>query len=204
MVGVTCVVAVAIAVAWAPAAQARPHLCKWAAGGGASLELEGGCHEKASRPTVHTTPLGSWTSVLYTAKWGVASVSDGPHHLLGVSLGHATGSSAVLEYLRKRIRSNILTHVGGDLVAASKGVLAGWSAETVACNNPPTGDCTLSNFQGLKGNWYLAVNVVGAPPGDPTAEEEPPSEHDEANDKAQEELLKGPTVGVGMAVLGGV
>ncbi len=200
--GLMCVSAAAAAL-WAPAALAvRPQLCKWAAGSAATLELEGGCHEAHARPRTHSSPLGSVTSAFYTAKWGVPPVGSGPHHLLSVSLVHLTGSSAAIAYVRKRARLKIL---GNGLVVASKGVIASWSHETVSCKNPPTGDCTTSDFEGLKGTWEVIVNVVGAPPGSPgAAEEESSSGEDTAQDIAQEELLRGPTVGVGMAILGGV
>jgi hypothetical protein len=200
--GAMCVSAAAAAL-WAPAALAvRPQLCKWAAGSGSTLELEGGCHESHARPKTHSTPLGTVTSSQYTAKWGVATVDPGPHHLLGISLVHLTGSNAAIAYVKKRARLKIL---GNGLVVASKGVIASWSHVTVSCKNPPTGDCTNSDFEGLKGTWEVIVNVVGAPPGSPgAAEEENPTGEDDAQDLAQEELLKGPTVGVGMAILGGV
>jgi hypothetical protein len=200
--GVMCVSAAAGAL-WAPAALAvKPHLCKWAAGSASTLELEGGCHEGHARPKNHSTPLGSVTSSLYTAKWGVATVDSEPHHLLSISLAHLTGSSAAIAYVKSRARLKIINN---GLVVNSKGVTASWSHDTSSCKNPPTGDCTNSDFEGLKGAWEVIVNVVGAPPGSPgAAEEESPTGVDDAQDLAQEEVLRGPTVGVGMAILGGV
>lgn len=178
-----------------------PHLCAWAMGGEASLELEGGCHERQGHPKTVQTPHGSATTELDTAKWGVPKLDPGPQHLLSVAVSHVTGSSAVVAYFRTRERARVLAR--GQLVMSSKSVIASWSGETSSCKNPPTGDCTSDAFESLKGSWGVLVNVVGAPPGSPgAAEEESPTGEDDAQDLAQEELLKPATVGIGLAVTG--
>ena len=145
---------------------------------------------------------GSVTSSLYTAKWGTPKLELVPQHLLSIGLFHVTGAPAAVAYLKKRARAKVLSE---GILVANKAVFASWSGETASCKNPPTGDCTVSNVEGLKGTWEVVVGVDGAPPGSPgAAEEENPTGQDDAQDLAQEELLKGPAVGVAMAVLGGV
>ena len=177
-----------------------PHLCTWVMGGAVSLELEGGCHETHGHPKTVSTPLGSSTTELYTAKWGEPKLDLVPQHILSVAAFHVTGSSAVIAYLQKQARAKVLS--GGILVTSTKSVIASWSGETSSCKNPPTGDCTSSTFQSLKGTWEVLVNVDGAPPGSPGASEEESSNGDDAQDLAQEELLKPATVAVGLAVTG--
>jgi hypothetical protein len=51
----------------------------------------------------------------------------------------------------------------------------------------------------------VVLGTVGAPPGSPSATEvKDESNGDDAEDLAQEELMKGATVGVGMAITGHV
>ena len=107
----------------------------------------------------------------------------------------------MISFFQKRERGKVLAN--RILVANSKGVLATWAGDTFSCKTPPTGDCTTTEFEATKGNWGVVLTDAGAPPGSPGAEEEDSGE-DDAQDLAQEELLKGPTVGIGMAVIGKV
>lgn len=210
LVGASCAVA-ALATLGAPAAWAgkKPvpktafvlHLCAWAAPGAATLELEGGCHEgRVHLKTVHT-PLGSATTTVYTAKRGKATLELVPQHTLSVTVFHLTGSPAAVAFLKKEARAKVISE--GLPVASAKTVVASWSGDTSSCKNPPTGDCTQSNMEALKGSWEVLVGVDGAPPGSPGAAEEV-AEDDEPQDRAQEELLKPATVGIGLAVIGKV
>lgn len=214
LVGATCILA-AVALGAPTPGLAKPapkkghkvvpavHLCAWisASGAGGTLELEGSCKEGHGHPKTVHTPLGSYTSTLYTAKWGVANLSLLPQHVVSALLAHVTGSSAVVAYVKKKERAKVLSN--GAPVVASKTVLATWAGETASCKNPPTGDCTTNEFEAVKGNWEMIVVADGAPPGSPGAEEESSGE-DDAQDLAQEELLKGPTVGIGTAIVGKV
>jgi len=187
----------AAAALWAPAV-AVVHLCAWMGAGGAlSLELEGGCHETHGTPKTRHTPLGSGTSTFYTARWGVTNLQLLPEHVVSVGVAHVTGSSAVLALVKKEERAKVLEN--GVLVANSNGVLATEAGDTYSCQNPPTGDCTKTEFESVKGNWGVVLGVVGAPPGSPGAQEENSGE-DDPQDLAQEESLKGPTVGLGLAI----
>jgi hypothetical protein len=213
--GVVC--ALVAAALWAPAAGfAKPapkkghkvaptlHLCAWMiAAGAGSLELEGSCRETHGHPKTFHTPLGSYTSTLYTASWRAEhpTLELVPHHMLSVGVAHVTGSSAVISYFQKHERAKVLAN--GVLVANSKGLLATWAGDTYSCKNPPTGDCTTSEFESTKGNWGVVLADTGAPPGSPGAEEENSGE-DDPQDLAQEELLKPATVGIGMAITGKV
>jgi hypothetical protein len=206
------------AALWAPVpASAKPsakkpihkgpvvHLCAWitATGVGGTLELEGSCKETHGHPKVIHTPFGSYTSTFYTARWLAEhpTIELVPHHSLSVGVAHITSSSsAVIAFFQKHERAKVLEN--GVLVANSKGVLATWAGDTSSCKNPPTGDCTTNEFESMKGNWGVVLTTLGAPPGSPGAEEKNESEGDDAEDLAQEELMKGPTVGVGLAITG--
>jgi hypothetical protein len=218
LVGATCVLAAVALGAPAPGlAKPAPkkghkvvpavHLCAWisASGAGGTLELEGSCKETHGHPKAVHTPLGSYTSTFYTARWLAVTptLELVPRHSLSVGLAHVTGSSAVINALQKRERATVLAN--GVLVANGKGVLATWAGDTYSCKNPPTGDCTKNEFESTKGNWGVVLGTVGAPPGSPSATEvKDESNGDDAEDLAQEELMKGATVGVGMAITGHV
>jgi len=178
------------------------HLCAWIAASGAAgtLQLEGSCKETHGHPKNIHTPLGSYTSTLYTARWLAEkpTIELVPHHSLSVGVAHITSSSpAVVNFFKKHERAKVLEN--GVLVANSGGVLATWAGDTSSCKNPPTGDCTISEFESTKGNWGVVLTALGAPPTGPEVEKDE-SEGDDPEDLAQEELMKGPTVGVGLAI----
>ncbi len=204
---VTACVTAAVAWVWVPAASASkkpaakkhfvPHLCTWAAGGASSLELSGTCHEKHARSKTAHTPYGTASAELFTAEWGDRMPGLVPQHTLSISALRETGSGKIIAYLEKHARLEVLEE--GSLVALGKGVTATWSGDTASCENPPTGDCTISSFNAVKGGWALTVVAEGAPPGTPGAAEEGANE-DDPQDLAQEELLKPATVAVGLAI----
>jgi hypothetical protein len=178
------------------------HLCAWiaAAGAAGTLKLEGTCKETHGKPKTIHTPKGSYTSTFYTARWleEKATVELVPHHTLSVGVAHITSSSTeVLSFFQKQERAKVLEN--GVLVANGKGVLATWAGDTSSCKNPPTGDCTTSEFESTKGNWGVALTAKGAPPTGPDVEKDE-SNGDDPEDLAQEEAMKGDTVGVGLAI----
>jgi hypothetical protein len=216
LVGAVCVVT-AVSLAAPASGLAKPpppkkghkvvpvvHLCAWlaASGGVSELKLEGSCKETHGHPKSIKTPYGSYTSTFYTARWGAEAptLELVPHHSLSLGVAHITSSSsAVIGFFVKHERAKVL---GNGVLVANKGVLATWAGETSSCHNPPTGDCTINEFESTKGTWAVVLTTLGAPPGSSGAEEKNESEGDDAEDLAQEELMKGPTVGVGLAITG--
>jgi len=71
----------------------------------------------------------------------------------------------VIAYFQKRERARVLAN--GILVSNGKGVLATWAGETYSCKNPPTGDCTTTEFESMKGNSGVVLSDTGAPPAHP-------------------------------------
>jgi hypothetical protein len=213
VVGAICLVGVALATSGSALAKPAPkkpahkvvpavHLCAWigASGAAGTLDLEGSCKETHGHPKSVHTPLGSYTSTFYTARWlsEAPTLQLVPHHSLSVGVAHIAGPSAVVDFFRKHERAKVLEN--GVLVANGKGVLATWAGDTSSCKNPPTDDCTINEFESMKGNWGVVLSTLGAPPTEPGAEPKNESEGDDAEDLAQEEQLKGATVGVGLAI----
>ena len=177
-----------------------PHLCVWIAASDTSqLELQGACHEgRAHLKTVHT-PIGEVTTTFYNAKWGTSVSGLVPQHLLSVSAIHVTGSPGAVTYFVKARRLEVSGE--GELVDEKAGVVATWQGQIYACENPPTSHCVKDYFHSVKGSWGVEVGTVGAPPGSPGAVDEPEPPEDSPQDRAQEELLRTPTVSIGLAVL---
>ena len=141
-----------------------PHLCKWGESSGAlaAAEVTGSCHEHHGRSQLRHTPYGIVGVAVYTAEWGTRVPGLVPQHTLSVGALREIGSGKAAEYLEKQARLKVLEE--GAPVGSGGKVTASWSGETYSCQNPPTGDCTNSNFQAAKGRWILTASLGGAPP----------------------------------------
>jgi hypothetical protein len=167
------------------------------AGSLAVLKISGPCVvvQKGS-VRVRSTPLGSLRSVAYSARAGqYGSISDPKAHL-SIQAINVQGSAAAVAYLRKGWRAEVLKN---GILFSSK-PLATESGDTFSCHNPPTGDCTEAEILGLVGQY--AVTIGYEAPTELTNPDDPQNPSvDEANDRAQEEAIKGPFVALAKAVM---
>jgi hypothetical protein len=180
---------------------AVPHLCKWGESSGAltAAEVTGSCHEHHARSQLRHTPYGTVGVAVYTAEWGTRVPGLVPQHTLSVGAFRETGSGKAAEYIEKQARLQVIGE--GTPVGPGGKVTASWSGDTYSCQNPPTGDCTNSEFQAAKGRWVVTATVGGAPPGTPGGEENLAEQNeDDARDLQQEEALKDPVVSVGLYI----
>ncbi len=123
-----------------------------------------------------------------------------PQHVVSVVPRPRHGLQRRVAYAKKRSAQNVLSN--GAPVVASKTVLATWAGETDSCKNPPTGDCTTNEFEAIEGGLAAHRRRRRRPARLPRRAKKKASGEDDAQDLAQEELLKGATVGVGMAIVG--
>jgi hypothetical protein len=137
---------------------------------------------------------------IYTAKFGTPSGVLVPQHTAVVTAARETGTGKAAKYIEKQARLKVLEE--GVLVAGGSGrFTATWNGDTYSCENPPTGDCTHSNFEAAKGRWLISVGLLGAPPGVPGGQEDEASQNeDDPQDLQQEEALKGPAVSLGLYI----
>jgi hypothetical protein len=186
-----------------PGKKAPPiSLCAWGNASGAlsAAEVSGGCHEKHAHSKTRHTPFGTVGVAIYTAEWGTATPGLVPQHTLLVTALRETGSGKAAKYLEKQARLKVLEE-GSPVSPYGGKVTASWHGDTYSCENPPTGDCTNSEFQAAKGRWVLGVGLAGAPAGTPGAEENAAEQNeDDAQDLQQEEALKGPVVSIGLYI----
>jgi hypothetical protein len=167
------------------------------AGSLAALKISGPCLVVAKGAVrVQSTPLGSVRTVRYAARAGSRGSISAPKGQLLMTAIHVQGSADAVAYAQKNWRLQVLSN--GDLVSSKP--LATEVGDTVACHNPPTGDCTKAEILGLVGQYgvtivYYAPTKLTKPdnPQDPSV--------DDANDRAQEKLIKGPLVGLALSVM---
>jgi hypothetical protein len=145
---------------------------------------------------VQSTPLGSVRTVAYAARVGpYGSISDPKAHLL-IKAIYVQGSAAAVAYAQKGWRAEVLQN--GILISSRP--FATEYGDTVACHNPPTGDCTKAEILGLVGQYGVTI-IYDAPtefgkPDDPQEQSV-----DDTNDRKQEEAIKDPFVGLAKAVM---
>ncbi len=178
------------------------HLCEWgnASGAVASAEVSGGCHEKHGHSKTQHTPFGTVGLTIYSAEWGSLTPGLVPQHTLLVTALRETGTGKAARYIEKQARLKVLEE-GSPVSPVGSKVTASWSGDTYSCENPPTGDCTNSEFQAAKGRWVLGAGLSGAPPGIPGSEENAAEQNeDDPQDLQQEEALKGPVVSLGLYI----
>jgi hypothetical protein len=165
------------------------NLCATASTGALSeLKVSGPCVRSLSAK-VRSTPFGSVRVVTYQARWGSFGTISAPTHHVTFGVIHVQGSAAALAVYAKAFRAQVIAN-GSPVRLKPYTTEAG---DTAACHNPPTGDCTqaevmaLVGHYGVVGTYYGPAQFVGADdPQDPSV--------DEANDKAQEDAVKGAVV----------
>jgi hypothetical protein len=187
-----------------PGKKVRPaiSLCAWGNASGAlsAAEVSGGCHETRGRSKTRHTPFGTVGVAVYTAKWGTSTGLLVPQHTLVVSALRETGSGEAAKYIEKQARLKVIEE-GSPVGSPGGKVTASWNGDTYSCENPPTGDCTKSEFQAAKGRWVVGAGLLGAPAGTPGAEENAAEQNeDDPQDLQQEEALKGPVVSIGLYI----
>jgi hypothetical protein len=135
------------------------------------------------------TPVGSVRAVTYKARWG------GGDHSLTLVVHNLRGSPAVLTAARTYFRGSILEN---GLLFSGK-PLASEFLDTIACVNPPTEDCTTGKIEEIVGNYFVQIFLHDTAPFIYADNPTNPAVG-EANDRAQEETLKGPWVTIGASV----
>jgi hypothetical protein len=165
----------------------------------AAAQIEAPCHKgKTTTIAPKHSPLGGTVgSVLYEAAWGTQT---GPSHSLTVLVTHLLGSGKGLAFSEHIFKLRVLSN--GKPLAVGKRNYASDAAETSACVNPPTGDCTRGTFLAIKPGWFVEVFLTGYPPTIPgtTEDEEGSQVNDEAEDIKQEEQLEAPLSTIGKTV----
>jgi hypothetical protein len=171
------------------------NLCATASTGALSnLKISGRCVQSRS-VKVRSTPLGSVRVVTYQARWGSLGTISEPTYHVTVGLIHLQGSAAAIAVAAKAFRAQVL----GNGIPVRSRPLTTEAGDTVACHNPPTGDCTQASVMAIAGHWglvgsyYGPAKFVGADdPQDPSV--------DEARDKAQEDTVRGAVVGLANSI----
>jgi hypothetical protein len=150
------------------------------------LKVSGPCvHSTTSK--VNSTPVGSVRSVIYQARWGSLGTLEAPTHHVTAEVIDVRGSAAAVAYAAKFFRGEVLSN--GIPVATKP--LTTEIGDTAACHNPPTGDCTKAEVMAIVGQRGLIV-VYHGPAKFVAADDPQYPAVDEANDRAQEETVKGP------------
>jgi hypothetical protein len=201
LTSVSVAAAVLVATAALPAAGTAGarlfsgNLCATASKGALhELKVAGSCVQSRSEK-VRATPLGSVRVTTYQARWGSLGTISAPTPHVTVAVFHVQGSAAALAIYAKSFRAQVLAN--GSPVRLKP--LTTEAGDTDACHNPPTGDCTraevmaIAGQYGVVGVYYGPAKFVGADdPQDPSV--------DDANDKAQEDAVKGAVVALANSI----
>jgi hypothetical protein len=161
-----------------------------------ALKISAPCVRQKPLTHVQSTAFGSVRSVTYLAHWRSGGTFANPKPNLSIEVIDVSGSAAAVAYLGKAWRLQVLANG----IPVSLHPLATESGDTATCHNPPTGDCTEAELLALVGQYAVTIEYFA-----PAKFIQPDDPQDpavgESNDRAQEEAIKKPFVGLAKSVM---
>jgi hypothetical protein len=133
--------------------------------------------------------------VTYQARWGSLGTISAPTYHATVGVIHVEGSAAAIAVYAKAFRAEVLAN-GSPVKLKPYTTEAG---DTASCHNPPTSDCTQASVMALAGH-YGVVGAYYGPAKFVGADDPQDQSVDEANDKAQEDAVKGAVVALANSI----